>query len=176
MMWNDNRNKILKFFLIKPTYGFSLRELERLSGLGLPSVKKYVLEFVKQSLVVAKRIKRFNLYVANREDKKFKRIKIFYNIRKMYESGLVDFINRKLSYPTIVLFGSLAKGDDVESSDIDLFIESQEKNIDLSKFEKKLGRRIQVFIHKSIRGVRNKYLMNNIVNGIVLEGFLEVFN
>jgi len=174
-MKDSNKIKILKLFLEKPTYGFSLREIERLSGLGLPSVRNYVLELEKEKLVKIKKIQRFKLYTANREDKQFKRLKVFYNIESLYDSGLIEHINNKLSFPTIILFGSVAKGEDVEESDIDLYIESSEKQLDVSKFERKTKKSIQIFLHKTLKEIRNKHLMNNINNGIVLEGFIEVF-
>ena len=75
-----------------------------------------------------------------------------------------------------MLFGSYSKGEDVEDSDIDLYIESQMKGkIELKQFEKKLNRRIQIFTYPSISVIRNKNLANNIINGITLHGFVEAF-
>ncbi len=170
----SNKDRILNCFLEQPTRGFGLRELERLTGLGLPSVRNYVLELQKENLIKPKKIQRIKLFYANREGRNYKRIKVFYNISRIYDSGLIDFINRELSYPTIVLFGSAARGEDSEDSDIDLYIESAEREIETVKFEKKLGK-IQVLMHRNIKDIRNRHLANNIINGIVLEGFLEVF-
>ena len=76
----------------------------------------------------------------------------------------------------LTLFGSYARGEDVEESDIDLYLEAQNtKPIQLDKYEKILGHKIQVFMHKNIRDIKNKDLANNIINGITLNGFLEVF-
>ena len=175
MIKKNNKTRILNFFLDKPTYAFSLRELERLSKLGLPSVKNYVLELEKEDLVKIKIIQRFKLHIANRDNKRFKRLKTSYNIEKLYDSGLIDYLNKELSLPTIILFGSVAKGEDVENSDIDLYIETPEKQLDISKFEREIGKNIQIFFHKTLKEIKNKHLMNNITNGIILEGFLEVF-
>ena len=40
----------------------------------------------------------------------------------------------------------------------------------LEKFEKKLNRRLQLFRYKSIKNVKNRHLVNNMLNGIVLQG------
>ena len=94
---------------------------------------------------------------------------------------MVEFIENELNYPeAIVLFGSYAKGENKKGSDIDLFILSESKNkLDLNDFEKKLDTEIQVFLHNrkdfEQMKVDNKELLNNIINGIKLSGFLEVF-
>ena len=82
----------------------------------------------------------------------------------------------ELSNPPIVLFGSFAKGEDIEDSDIDLYIETlSKKNIDLEKFEKLLKRKIQIFRHKNLNEISNPHLANNIINGIILNNYIEVF-
>lgn len=129
----------------------------------MPSVKRHVLKLVEDNFVKPKKFKKFYLYFANRENKNFKLAKTFFNIKLLYNSGVIDCINKKLSFPTIVLFGSYSKGEDVESSDIDLFIESPKRDIDLSRFEKKIGKKFQLFITKKIRELRNKHLINSII-------------
>ena len=74
----------------------------------------------------------------------------------------------------IVLFGSFQKGEDIEQSDIDLFIESPKLKIDLKKFEKKMKRKIELHFKENFSKYP-KELKNNIINGTVLFGFLEGF-
>jgi predicted nucleotidyltransferase len=91
-------------------------------------------------------------------------------------SGIIDHIRTELSNPPIVLFGSYSKGEDIEDSDVDLYLETpSNKNIDLSEFEKKIDRKVQLFKFKNIREVPNVHLANNIINGIVLNNYVEVF-
>ncbi len=66
MIQKGIKGRILELFLKKPTYGYSLREIERLTGHGLPSVRRYVQELVKERLVKGVKMKRFFLYHANR--------------------------------------------------------------------------------------------------------------
>ena len=79
----------------------------------------------------------------------------------------------------IVLFGSYRKGEDISGSDIDIAIEKDDvkeyttvRLNELLNLEKRLDRKIQVhlFNRKSV----DVNLFNNIANGIVLSGFLEV--
>ena len=117
---------------------------------------------------------------ANQENWMFKRAKIVYNLNFIYQSGLVEFLNQSYNNPkAIILFGSFRKGEDTSSSDIDIAIESDVAKdykvlglMALSDFEKVIGRSIQ--IHEFNRKSIDDGLFNNIANGIVLMGFLEV--
>ena len=73
----------------------------------------------------------------------------------------------------IVLFGSYRKGEDTEESDIDLFLECPGEEISLGRFEKKLKRKVQLHFKTNFNDYP-KELKNNISNGIVLDGYLEV--
>ena len=75
---------------------------------------------------------------------------------------------------SIVLFGSFSKGEDIESSDIDIFVEAEEMEIDLTKFEKKLSRKINLYFDENLKKL-GKNLKENIINGIVLGGVIEIW-
>ena len=88
------------------------------------------------------------------------------------ESGLIEYLEEKLFPKVIVLFGSYRKGEDMIDSDIDLFVECKKEELNLSLFEKKLKRKIQLHFKEDFNSFP-KELKNNIINGIVLYGFLE---
>ena len=101
---------------------------------------------------------------------------MLFNINSLFESGLIDYLINEYSNPVIVLFGSYSKGEDIENSDIDIYIETPKMHrFDLQKFEKILKRKIQIFNHRNIKEVSNLHLSNNIINGITLNNFIEVF-
>ena len=60
----------------------------------------------------------------------------------------------------------------MEGSDIDLFVECRKEEINLKRFEKKLGRKIELHFNENFLSYP-KELKNNIINGMVLSGFLE---
>jgi len=172
----DIKYRIIEFFFTNPTKRLRVRELERELKAPLPSVIRYVKELINEGLLKVIKISNVTFYTADRSSKKFILLKRLRNIRKIYDSGLNDFLINELGNPVIILFGSFFKGDDIEDSDIDLFIQSElNKKINLNKFEQLLNRRIQLFIHKNIKDVKNTDLMNNIINGFTINGLLEVF-
>ena len=83
-------------------------------------------------------------------------------------------IENKTNPDVIVLYGSASKGEDVEDSDLDLFIIAKEKPINLERFEKELNRKIHIIFENSLKRVSKEFL-NNLINGIVLYGYLKVF-
>ena len=95
-----------------------------------------------------------------------------FNLLELQNSNLVSYLQDSLMPKCIVLFGSYQRGEDVEYSDIDLFIESTEEKVDLSKFAKMLNRNIQIHFKDNFKKYPTE-LKNNIINGVVLEGYLE---
>ena len=116
--------------------------------------------------------RRFPIYNANINHDQYKHYKSVYNLESVQASGLIKHLNDKMMPKCIVLFGSFQRGEDTEDSDIDLFLECKKEAIDLKKYEKTLKRKIQIHFNDNFRSYP-KELKNNIINGIVLKGFLE---
>jgi len=176
MKIKDIKKTIKEYFFINPNAKLRVREIERNLNLPLPSVIRYCKELEKESVLTTIKMGNVKFYTANRSSEKYLLEKKIYNIKIIYESGIIEYLRMELSNPPIVLFGSFAKGEDIEDSDIDLYIETlSKKNIDLEKFEKLLKRKIQIFRHKNLNEISNPHLANNIINGIILNNYIEVF-
>lgn len=170
------RDSIKSYFFTYPLAKLRVRQIEKTLKLPLPSVIKYCRELEGEGILQTVRMGSVVFYTANRGDENFLLEKRVFNIKKIYDSGLIDHIKQELSNPTIILFGSYAKGEDTDESDIDLYVETlSKKEMSLEKYEGILKRKIQLFRHKNIRDISNMHLANNIVNGIILNGFIEVF-
>ncbi len=166
---------ILRLFLEEPSREFNIREVARLLSISPATASKELKELVKLGLLKERRERIFNFYKANLESDLYRDIKVFFNIRKLKESNLINELNKFYLKPTIVLFGSSAFGLDTETSDFDLLIISEKTRefTDLKKFEKKLNRRIHLFVVKDIRDIKNEHLINNILNGITIQGKIK---
>jgi len=96
------------------------------------------------------------------------------NLRNIYDSGLYDFLCESFPTATIVLFGSYAYGEDTVNSDIDIAIfGSKAKMPDFLRFERILFRKISVNFYERFNKV-DPFLKGNILNGILLEGRIEL--
>ncbi|MCD6367610.1 MAG: nucleotidyltransferase domain-containing protein, partial [Candidatus Aenigmarchaeota archaeon] len=141
-----------------------------------PSVIRYCKELKGEGILKIVKIGGVVFYSADRTSEKFLLEKKLFNIKRLYESGFVDYLKKELSDPNIVVFGSYSRGEDIETSDIDVYVETpSKKEVDVERFEKILKRKIQIFRHKGIKEIKNPHLANNIINGVTLNGFIEVF-
>lgn len=176
MITKSIKKKIKEYFFINPTTKLRVRQIERLVKVPLPSVIRYTQELERESIIKSSEIAGIKVYSADRNSKGYLIEKKLFNIHQLYTSDLINFILSEYSNPTLIVFGSYSRGEDVENSDIDLYLETPTaKKINLDKFEKKLQRKIQLFQYPKIQKVENPELANNIINGIVLNGFVEVF-
>ena len=175
MKRKDIKQTIKKYFFTNPTAKLRVREIERALKLPLPSVIRYCKELEKEEILGVLKTGSVNFYTANRSEKYLFEKKI-HNIKEIYESGLIEYLRRELSNPVVFVFGSFSKGEDTEESDIDLYIETHSNRlIDVNDYEHILKRRIQIFRYKRVQDIKNKNLANNIINGILLNGYIEVF-
>jgi predicted nucleotidyltransferase len=173
---NHNREKILRLFFDDPLSGYLLREISKKINLGPVSVKNYLKELQNAGLVKIKKHKAlgYPVYYSNRDSDDFISSKKQDNLNRLYESGLVSYLEDKCAPFCLTVFGSYSKGQDVLGSDVDLFLLGRKKNLNLLKFEKKLNRKINILFTEHFNKL-SKELKNNLINGSLLKGYLKVF-
>jgi predicted nucleotidyltransferase len=136
---------------------------------ALPELKNLDLIKLQQD----KESKRWSIEL-NRDNTKVMQLKRVDNLKQIYESGLSDFLEVAFAGSTITLFGSYSRGEDTIKSDIDIAIVGRkEKDVDLTKFENILERKININYYDSFSSI-HKNLRENIFNGIVLVGGVEL--
>lgn len=126
MKRKDIKERIREYFFIYPTAKLRVREIERILGLPLPSVIRYCRELEKEDILMINKIGEVNFYTASRSATYLLEKKL-YNLKQLYASGLIEYLKIELSNPVVVVFGSYSKGEDIEESDIDLYLETQSK-------------------------------------------------
>ncbi|MBI3190538.1 nucleotidyltransferase domain-containing protein [archaeon] len=162
---------------LEPFFGdcyarISIRQYSRLMKITPPTASTLLKYYEKEGLLLKKKDRNYIMFHANKGSQ------VFICLSRVYWShilrDLAEFVEKKTVSPSIVLFGSLSKAEVKPDSDIDLAIFTHSKKIDLSYFEKKLKRKIQVFWHASVSDICSKELSNNIMNGHILAGRLMV--
>lgn len=176
MLQECSRIKVADVFFNEPTKPHYLMEIAQKAGIAHTSVKKYLNQMKETGIIketAEKKGKRkFPIYTANTENKEYKFYKRTTNLLKL--KGLTISLRDQLMPKTIVVFGSYARGEDIEESDIDIFVECKKTGLDLGRFEKQLARKIQLHFKEKFKTYPAE-LKNNIANGIVLSGYLEAF-
>ncbi len=150
-----NLDKIKELFYEYPSKKFTVREIAKKTGIPKSTVQNCLQELKKENKNLF-RIKKIHFY-----------------IEKMFETGLIEHIEKELMASCIILFGSFRKGESEKESDIDLFIESHKKTTDLTKFEKKMKHNIHYIVEPDIKKLPQR-LQENIVNGIKLAGYFRI--
>jgi predicted nucleotidyltransferase len=149
----------------------NVREYARILKISPPTASKKLQSYFKEGLLKKEVDRQYYYYYANRESKIFIDLQRAHWRIKIENSSFIKDIEQIFLNPVIMLFGSLSKVEAKEDSDIDIAIFSVTKReFDVSTYEKKLNKKIQLFIFKDIYSVTNKQLLNNILNGYKVTG------
>lgn len=166
---------IIKIFFENPIKEYNVREVARITKVAPATASSKLKELAKGGILKEKKERNLIIYGANLDDERYRDLKVYYAIRIIKESGLIEELNKFYAKPTIVLFGSVSFGLDTEDSDVDLVILSEKSKdfIKKEQYEKILKRRLQLFVIRDIKELKNNHLINNVLNGIVLQGELK---
>jgi predicted nucleotidyltransferase len=173
--WTRLQNEIFRFLCIKSDQDFNLRGISKFLDVSPTAVSKALKQLEEKKLIKIEKSKVMNLMSIklNRDNYSIIELKRTENLKLIYESNLVDFVENKFPGCTIILFGSYSRGEDIYSSDIDIaIIGSKEKDLNLSKYNKFLERDISLNFYSDWK-IKNN-LKNNILNGIILRGSIEL--
>jgi len=174
----DTKLTTLAPFFQDPLNQFSLRELARMLHSNHTTVRQHLRLLVKEGLLTAKKEGVYTFYQLI-FSKKLQNLKLFYNLERLRQSGLVEDLEKAFDFPVIILFGSFASATDDKTSDIDIaLISDVSRDFSLGKYEQLLHRPINLrkFSGKLWASVikENPSLVNSMCNGVVLSGELEV--
>lgn len=174
LKWTILEQEIFSLLCVRAGEKLSQREIAKILGVSPTAVSNSVKKLRKDNLLNIEKTKTINFVSLSRNERKVLELKKVENLKNVYISGLSNYLEEKLPGGTIILFGSYSRGEDIENSDIDMaVIGRKDKMLDLEKFEKILNRKINVNFYDSWKTI-NKYLKNNILNGIILHGGVEI--
>lgn len=131
--------KILLFFLKNPSEEFSQKQILKKIIMAKATLIKQLRLLLEENIVKEKIIGRSKLYSLNTANLIIKQLKILNNILSL--KGIVE-IGEK--HNTIIyLYGSCARGEDTEKSDVDILVIGRVKKEDLIKDIKALSEKIK---------------------------------
>ncbi len=176
---NDAYRKVMYWFFAYPTKEVSLNDLTRLVNISKTTAHTVVLRLAEEEFLKIQPLGKVWRISCNQQHPFNTARKIPYNLELIYGSGAIEEILTAIPNPkSIILFGSYRKGDDVETSDLDLAIETLD-NEEVKIFNigtmPRLGYREKVKVNL-LQFSRKKIDLNlfaNLVNGIVMYGFFE---
>ena len=168
---------VLTLFLRHPHTSYYLRESARLLKMDPMTVKRALTLFVADEILLRTEEKNQILYKANIENPACRYLKISYNLSWLQKKGVPEFLNRHMNTVTsILLFGSYAKGENDEESDVDILTISLSKNAPpITELSKLLKRDVNLInftpAQWSQQAKTNRaFYLDVILDGIVLYG------
>ena len=174
LKWTMLEQDIFALLCVNAGEKLSQREIAKLLGVSPTAVANSLPKLKEYNLVKIEKTKTINFVSFNRDEQKALELKRVDNLKNIYVSELSTYLFHALPGGTIILFGSYSRGEDTIKSDIDIAaIGRKSKALDLDKYEKILKRKINVNFYNSWKEIQ-KHLNNNILNGIILHGSVDV--
>ncbi len=176
IFFKESMFKIAELIFNFPNKTFHVREFSKKTNFSTTAVTSAITELNKYKIVNVKKTNITTNIKANLESEAYYFYKKIFNLYKFERYPfLLNEIKEKLKPKAIVVFGSFAKGEDVEESDIDLLVISNNKaKIELKKdYEEEFKRKINLHVLASLEKSSNEF-KNAIANGIVLDGYIKV--
>ena len=97
----------------------SVREYAKIIKVSPPTASKLLKSYYKEGLLAREKVRNYLFFHTNNKSKQFIDFSRTYWSEKLRD--LLDYLEKKLTSPTIILFGSLAKAEAKNDSDIDKF-------------------------------------------------------
>jgi predicted nucleotidyltransferase len=142
-LFNSRPNSILDLYLKNPSAKHNQKQIIKITRLSKATAVKWFSYLVKKKLLLLERIGPTNLYTMNNEDILVKELKRLHILALLKEVPLTI---------ETYLYGSCARGDYDEHSDIDLLIISDIKRDqiigDIESFSEKIAKPINFKIFK----------------------------
>lgn len=142
-----NYNKILAYLADHPSGEYTEREIKEATGVSRAGVNFALKELAEDGLIIAQKRGRMSFYSANLDNPLIRQIKVLINLMKIEPLILA----LKETSDKIILFGSSAAGTNIEESDIDLFVLTNDPREALAKVQGfELAEKIQLVAKKPI--------------------------
>ena len=171
--------KVAELIFNSPNKIFHIRMLEKEAGISTTAVIDSIKKLKDYDIIKLEETPLTTNVRANMDSEAYRFYKLLFNLYRLKRYKFIDNLIEVFNNPeAIVLFGSFAKGEDIEESDIDILIISSHKNQEdfsdmLGKFEEELNRKINILILDSLAKSSNEF-KNAVANGIVLHGYLKI--
>ncbi len=172
-------NEILELFFNYPTKQWHFKEVREKVPIADNKISKW-LKILKKELFINKITPKGKMpyYISNYESPNFQNKKRLFALKKLYDSGFLNHLSSLKNAKTVIIFGSMARWDWHNQSDIDLFILGDAKELEQGKYERGLKREIQLFTCKDESELKkfNKDLIKSIIQGDIIKGNLDFLN
>jgi len=167
--------KMIELFYNNPTKQWHFEQLLKETGLSRAQTNSWIKKLQQENIIIRnKPTGKMPYYLANYQHPHYQNSKRLYGLEQLHQSGLLDYLVSLEKAQTVIIFGSFARSDWYDQSDIDIFVYGNVENIYVGQFLPKLNREIQIFSAKNEKELKQmgSALMRNIIKGITIKGTL----
>lgn len=159
-----------------PFKEWHFREVVKEAKVTKAVANKWLKKYVKDGLLrYAKQKGRFPYFTVGSNNNVYSSLKRIYVLEQFHKCGLIPKLLSLKDAQTVIIFGSMARGDWYKSSDIDIFVLGDITDFDKNIYQSRLHRNLELHIFqdkKDISKVKTG-LIKNIINGYVIKGQIQ---
>jgi len=172
-MPSRTRRKILELMLFSPEKEFYLREISRKIDENTNSVGRELNQLLEASLILKNNKEKLIFYRINKNSPVFSTLKELFLRTESLGNHLREILSKTENIKLALIFGSFAKGEETEKSDIDLLIVGNIRNDKLIRkireIENHLGREINYILWSEEEYQKRKKTQDSFLKTILTE-------
>lgn len=173
----SKEENVLKIILENsPLKEWHFKEIVREAKVTKVVANKWLKKYVSEKLIhKVKENGKFPYFTVGSNNTVYYSLKRIYALEKLHNSGLIPKLLSLKHAKTIILFGSMVKGDWYKDSDIDIFIFGSISYFNKKVYEAKIGKNIELHVFQNKKEVNEVKtgLIKNVVNGYVVKGQIQ---
>ena len=164
---------VLELFLNEPTKHWHFKDVVKQARISEDRANYWLIKLMKEDIINhVKPRGKMPYFIAKYEHPNYENKKKLYALNRMFEAGLLSRLQSLKNAKAVVIFGSFARGDWNEDSDIDVFIYGDPEELKFGAIWKGLGRAVEIHTAKTkkvLSGIRPG-LLKIVVKGYFVKG------
>jgi len=173
----SKEENVLKLILENsPLKEWHFEEIAKEAKVTRAVANKWLKKYVKEGLLKhIKEKKRFPYFTSGSENTVYYSLKRVYALEQLHKSGFIPKLLSLKTAKTVIIFGSIARGDWYKDSDIDVFVLGNISDFDKNIYELRLHKNIELHVFQNQSEIREikTGLIKNIINGYVVKGQIQ---
>lgn len=159
-----------------PLREWRFEELVKESKTTKAVTNKWIKKYLRMGVFAKVKQKgKYPHYTVGNNNPSYYALKRKYVLEQLFDSGLIQQLLSLQQAKTVIIFGSITRGDWYKDSDIDIFILGSAQGLSKQRFEQKLQRPIELHIFENKKEIYNVKtgLVQNVLNGYLVKGQIQ---